>query len=169
MATAQTHLVASLRHGAGVVECVRTVNQFVAQHSAEREFVTLFLGIIDTEARTLTCVDAGHGYAALVCPGIGAERINVTGGLPIGIDTVANYGSSELALPEGCRLVLFSDGIPEQRSPEGEEFGFGRVLEILNHCTDMEADITAVTNGLRAFAESDAFADDVTMASIGMV
>ncbi len=166
MATVQSHLAAALRHGNDPVACITTVNQFIAQHSADREFVTLFLAVIDISERTLTCIDAGHGYAAMILPDASVERLSVTGGLPIGIDATCAYQATTVPIERGARLVLFSDGIPEQQSIDGEEFGFARVLELLAKSGDMEADISCVTRGLREFAETDACADDVTLATI---
>lgn len=166
MATVQSHLAAALRHGNDPVQCMNTVNKFIVQHSSEREFVTLFLAVVDAAAGSVTCIDAGHGYAAMVRPGAAIERLNVAGGMPIGIDAGCEYQASAIPISPGSRLVIFSDGIPEQQSIEGEEFGFTRVLELLAKSADMESDISSITKSLRDFAESDSFADDVTIATI---
>lgn len=166
MATVQSHLAAALRHGNDAVQCMNTVNKFIVQHSSEREFVTLFLSVIDTAAGAVTCIDAGHGYAAMISPDTSAARLTVAGGLPIGIDPECAYQATTIPMQPGARLILFSDGIPEQQSVEGEEFGFARVLDLLANSGDMEKDISSVINGLREFAETEAFADDVTLATI---
>jgi sigma-B regulation protein RsbU (phosphoserine phosphatase) len=61
----------------------------------------------------------------------GVERLDA-GGLPFGIDTQAPYELGRAQLSRGDLLVIFTDGLVEAVNVNGEEYGEGRLLEMLN-------------------------------------
>jgi sigma-B regulation protein RsbU (phosphoserine phosphatase) len=69
------------------------------------------------------------------------------------------------AFPEDARVVLYSDGLVEAASPEGEPFGFDRLLEILRTGSDLdgEAMIRAILEDLTAFTDGAPLGDDLTL------
>jgi serine phosphatase RsbU (regulator of sigma subunit) len=109
-------------------------------------------------------VDAGHGLAVRVRSGA-AERVEAEGGFPMGVSSDQPYGCTELRLMPGERLVLFSDGLKEQQSAEGEEFGMPRILNALGGSGSCDEDVERLFGAVRAFAGGESFADDVTVAS----
>ena len=62
--------------------------------------------------------------------------------------------------------MVYSDGVAEQQNPEGEEFGVERVLLALQGSTSGEDDLKRVLKDMEAFAQSEHFADDVTVACV---
>lgn len=179
MATAQAHLHASLHHTGDPAAAVIEVNRHIAPRIKDGKFITLWAGIIDPAARTLTYVDAGHGHC-MIKPGTGdAERLGSTGGLPIGISAEAEYPPDTATIPPGGRLILYSDGLVEQQSPAGEEFGLSRAISALAGASAPEHDVVALFDALLAFATPEpaqgakatppdriSLADDVTIASL---
>ena len=167
MASIQAALAMEVRGDAPPNEIVERLNAYVAAHSSGAEFATLFLIVIDHATLRATMVDAGHGYAALIRKG----EISVLasdGGPPVGAVDGLPYAATEIDVLPGDRIVLYSDGVAEQQNPKGEEFGVERAFEALRGAANGEEDVAQLVTALRAFASSDHFADDVTLASVSI-
>ena len=53
------------------------------------------------------------------------------GGIILGITPMAAYQESQASLDPGDVLVLFSDGVTEASDPNGQEFGEGRLADLV--------------------------------------
>ena len=90
--------------------------------------------------------------------------------LPLGIDDFDWRKSATetlLAPPEGAQLVMFSDGLIEARSPEGEEFGMQRLLAALAGAAPGER-LKAVQDAVFSHLDNDAPHDDVTVVIVDL-
>lgn len=94
-----------------------------------------------------------------------AERAN----LPLGVLEAMVYDEGVIQLRGGDRLVFYTDGVTECPSPQEEEFGEGRLREVLQ--ADPNADIPAARDRLLAallqHAEGNLTHDDLTFMLIG--
>ena len=84
----------------------------------------------------------------------------------LGVRQEAAYRAESVPFPRGSRLLVFSDGLLEQRSPEGEQFGLERACDVLRATHTPRDDVIALTRAVRDHAESDALSDDLTVASV---
>jgi len=178
MATAQAHLNASLKHNPDPAAALTEVNRHMASHIKDGRFISLWLGIIDPRPGSLTFVDAGHGHWLVKPAGMPPARIESTGGFPIGIEAGTLYVNDTIAFPPGSRLVLYSDGLVEQQSPEGDCFGLSRAIAAFTQTTAPTTDVASLFASLAMFAappvpggktrtvDDIALSDDVTVASI---
>ncbi len=183
MATAQAHLNASLRREADPAAAVNDLNRHIAGREGESRFISLWVGIIDPQTRRLRFVDAGHGYWLLKHPGCPACRVDTPGGLLVGVDPDGAYQSEELPIEQGSRVIVYSDGLVEQPSPQGEQFGAQRVLDALAASEAPASDVDSLFTALLNFAsptplvsgsqpataprhDQVALSDDVTVASV---
>jgi sigma-B regulation protein RsbU (phosphoserine phosphatase) len=100
---------------------------------------TLVYGMLDVDSRILTYISAGHP------PMIHLRRSSApvfhrSTGLPIALvpDDLAPIviQQAKVSLEPGDRLYLYSDGIPEARSSDREEFGEARTADVLQACMD---------------------------------
>jgi serine phosphatase RsbU (regulator of sigma subunit) len=73
-------------------------------------FVTLFHGQLDSEQRTFSFVDCGHGYVFVRRTDGTVEGLSPRG-LPLGVQGGEVYQEGVVALQKGDVLVLFSDGV----------------------------------------------------------
>lgn len=164
MASAQAYLSSALRWSVDPAKVVEGANDLLSGHAAEGEFASLWFAIA-SPGGGLSCVDAGHGLAAVVRANGQPERVRAEGGVLLGVQSGGQYGSTTLSLAPGERLVLFTDGLLEQHGENGEQFGFERVLEALARCASPAEDVAALVAALATFAAGEAYADDVTIAS----
>jgi len=111
---------ACLLHG------VRLVNRYIARFHENAMFATLFFGILDTRDGTLCYVNAGHHPPYLV-GGKGIRGSIERTGPMIGAIPEAVFTVESERLAPGDSLVLYSDGVPDARNPEGEMFGDDRL------------------------------------------
>lgn len=166
MAMAQSHLHASMLECRDLERATTALNSYLAKHSAENEFVSLIVGLINASDGKVSIIDAGHGYAMRV-PAQGPPcLIEAEGGLVAGVDPTYQYAAEWLECGPGDRLVVFSDGVVEQPNAEGEQFGMQRAIEALTGSTCCDEDADRIFDAVRAFADSESLADDVTVVSI---
>lgn len=189
MATAKAHLDASLVFHGDAARAVAEANHYVSQHCGDGKFISLWLGVFTPQPdgnTELSFIDAGHGYWLVRDGAGGVRRAQYRGGLPLGVESTAGYEAETLILPPRSRMVIYSDGVVEQQSPEGVEFGVERAIETLASCGDVETDVESLVRGVidfahPAFSSSSGvssgsnsrptdrvarLADDVTVASI---
>lgn len=177
MASGQAHLHALLLQHGDPALAVNEVNRYLAEHSPADRFISLWVGLFDSESGTLTYVDAGHGHWAIVSPGADGQskacdafRPEGRGGPPAAIDPDVEYTAHTLPFTDADRLVVFSDGVIEQsragESRSSDHFGMDNVLELLSASGSVEADVETVMRAVLAHAGTDALDDDTTIASV---
>lgn len=166
MATAQAEIRMALTLGLTPERAIRMTNRSLHGRSAEGEFVSLWLGVLDPEAETLEFVDAGHGLWFIVDPDGGCRGVECEGGLVLGVKPDEVYKGETTPFPRGARLILYSDGLPEQQNPEGEQFGSDRARAALTASRTPRDDTLALARAVHEHAQSDTLSDDLTIASI---
>lgn len=167
MATIQSHLDALLRTDQPLPRIVSELNRYISGRSSTSEFASLWIGVLDHAQRTLHAVDAGHGYAILHRSGA-PEMPSFEGGPPIGVEAAFDFGESVIEIAPGDRIVLFSDGVPEQPDRSGELFGVQRIIEALTGSSELDTDLPMLIDALTAHAPTEEFSDDVTIASLAI-
>ncbi|GJQ30015.1 MAG: hypothetical protein HBSAPP03_18990 [Phycisphaerae bacterium] len=170
MATARAFLAAELQRlhaSAGPAAAVTATNRFLASRPLAGRFLSLWVGILHADG-TLRYTDAGHGHWFIVkrCGNLRSTvHQHTDGGIPVGIDPDAAYGEASLILHPRDEVVVYSDGIIEQRGPEGV-FGVDRLLEQIIRGQSPDEDVRFVFDALEAFAGTPAWDDDATVAAV---
>ncbi len=126
-------------------------------------FVTLFLGCIDTEARSF--VYAGAGQQGFLLRADGGVEILESTGCPLGVIDEWNEPSSPATkLESGDMIVLPTDGIEEAMNPNDDLFGRETMLDVIrNHASESAADIVKrLYSAARNFAGGKPQHDDIT-------
>lgn len=165
MAGVQAFLRAMLTETGDAARAAAACNRYVAQVGGGR-FVTCWIGVFDPASRRVEVIDAGHGHVRRVHHDGAVDRPQLTGAIPLGVDVAAAFTSEWLALDEHSRLVLFSDGVTEQRSPDGTCFGALMLDAILERSLSPVQDIRALLAGLELHAGGQPPADDATLLSV---
>jgi serine phosphatase RsbU (regulator of sigma subunit)/pSer/pThr/pTyr-binding forkhead associated (FHA) protein len=164
MAMTQSHLAALLRHTGDLVASVRGANEYLAARAQGGKFATLWLGLLEPGG-LLRYVDAGHGLWMVRRADGRVEQPRSRGSVPLGIDADSPFEEERLELGAGDRVVLFSDGVTEQRDGTGDQFGVERLAAAIREGADPEADVATTFERLLAFAAGTMLDDDATVAS----
>jgi PAS domain S-box-containing protein len=127
-------------------------------------FTTLLFLRLDLKNRQATFVDCGHNPIIHLSSGTGRCHLLKGENLPIGMIEKEEYQQSGFAFGENDLLVLYSDGITENRSNDNELFGIERFTALLEkHAELPTAEIVKkIETALRQFCDCANFADDVT-------
>ena len=169
MATAQTHLHASLARGQSPSQAVRAVNEHICTHMASNKFISLWVGVFDPApdgGGTLTYVDAGHGYWLLTRGDEPPFRTETATGIPLGIEPTFEFEHATLKIAPGQRLIVFSDGVVEQPDPEGQQFGVEGAIHAIAGCGSECDDVERIFEAVLRHAKGPNLADDTTVASV---
>lgn len=167
MASTQSFLHGALLRQQDAATALEEVNRYLTSRSAMNMFVTMWVGVLDPAGGAVRFVDAGHGHWLIKRAGGTVEAAPRVGGIPVAIDSGHHYETGSLPLASGDRFVLYSDGLLEQRSPQGEPFGKERVFAAIAGARGtVQDDVDALFEAVRRFAGTDLLDDDATAASV---
>ena len=123
---------------------------------ATEKFVTLVYLTIDPASGELVCASAGHPQPRLVRPDGSVEAIEASG-LALGIDSDQSYDEVRDRLEPGSLIVLYTDGVVEARSADGELWGHERLDSFLAEHRELPVDeiVDGIIAACREFAGGD--------------
>jgi serine phosphatase RsbU (regulator of sigma subunit) len=135
-AAVRTALGAYAWEGLAPAHMVRSLNDFFMGFSRLETFATLFVGIIDLKAATLTYCQAGHVPAIVVkAADKSIEYLHVQSGV-VGAFREMTYHDGRVDLHRGDTLLLYTDGVTEARAPSGAFFGEEGLTQAVTQCLD---------------------------------
>jgi sigma-B regulation protein RsbU (phosphoserine phosphatase) len=181
------NLQANLRSqcATGLYDLPRTlasVHHSFCESSGDAGYATLFFADYDDCTRRLRYVNCGHLPPLLLCGDgghgghgdvAGAEayasgmrkvrRLDATS-MVVGLFNDWQCEVAEVRLAPGDTLVLYTDGITEARSAEGEEFGESRLIAALRSYCHLPVGplLQAIVGAVRQFSAGEQ-QDDITM------
>jgi serine phosphatase RsbU (regulator of sigma subunit) len=138
-------------------------NEVIAGNIAPGKFITFFCAIVEEGGRKIDYCNAGHNPPLVMRSDRTVERLT-EGGPLLGVFPQACYVGGTTALGPGDKLVLFTDGITEATSAEGEEFGEERLIDVVMRAKSGGAQglRLAVMDAVRGFA-GESLQDDATL------
>lgn len=165
-------LLASLLQGAfllgtGEPEQIQStlsrVNQYLIERTKGEKYATVFYGTMSAEG-CMQWANAGH-CAPLLLHTDGRLHALQTTGLPLGMLETAEFAVESIQLEPGDKLVIYSDGLTEAESPDGEFFGSDRLRTLLRvHARDgCGALHAALLKAVESHTEGSDPGDDVTL------
>ncbi|MCU1398597.1 MAG: Serine phosphatase RsbU, regulator of sigma subunit [Acidimicrobiales bacterium] len=129
-AAAINSLRSARRTGTDIVAAFRGADQLIQTRFGDSYYVTGQFGSLDFDTGILTWVNAGHVLPMLVRNGTYAGELTCTPSMPLGLGgPVVEVATHQLQ--RGDRLLFYTDGITESRSPDGEHFGRERLSDFL--------------------------------------
>jgi sigma-B regulation protein RsbU (phosphoserine phosphatase) len=139
------------------------LNTVLCDSVAPGKFVTFFYGVIDSQQRQLHYENAGHCLPLLVrADGSIVMPASYSGVL--GLFSHWTFQDSELQLISGDCLVLMTDGVLEAANAEEEEFGYQRLIAVVekSRTSGVHGIRTAILEAVSAFCEGK-FDDDASL------
>ncbi|MDA2912452.1 SpoIIE family protein phosphatase [Acidobacteriia bacterium AH_259_A11_L15] len=107
-----------------------SVNRLLCESTGAGHYATLFFGSYDDATRRLRYANCGHNPPLLLRGDGTVERLTATATV-LGMFEKWECSVAEVSLAPGDTLVIFSDGVTEAMSDEGEEFGDARFVKAL--------------------------------------
>jgi serine phosphatase RsbU (regulator of sigma subunit) len=92
------------------------------------------------EKKLLTYAGAGHPPLLFFRKSAGNASEVVENGLFLGMFPEATYASLQTPISAGDRCVIYTDGVPEAKSPAQEEFGTARFKRFMESNQALAAD-----------------------------
>jgi serine phosphatase RsbU (regulator of sigma subunit) len=140
-------------------------NNYIARlHGRTNMFATVFMAVLNPENGALDYLNAGHEPALIVKRDGSIMELRPTGPA-LGMMPEARFTAAAARLEPRQSLLAFTDGLVEGRSPTGEGFGSERLRDVVRRhggATPSEM-VTAMVEGLKAFARQAEPHDDLTM------
>lgn len=148
---------------ASVAECIRRLNCRLYRSTGPEKFATLFYGILDAAAHTLTYCDAGQEPPFILKRGKGPARLREGGSL-IGIADELPFEEANVSLDEGDILVIYSDGVTEAMDCNRGQFGETKLLDVVTRNAGLSARqlIDSIVSAIREHAGGAQQHDDIT-------
>lgn len=153
----QAMLRVAFRIGADLESAVMHVNNQLMEDLPDDRFVTAFAGFLDHHTHEVCFHSGGQGPILHYRAGDDRVETHYPTSIPLAIAEITEEKPPEkLQMAPGDILLLLSDGIFEYRNGAGEQFGEGRVAEIVRDSQDL----SMIVLGERLFAEVEAFAGE---------
>jgi sigma-B regulation protein RsbU (phosphoserine phosphatase) len=139
------------------------LNRFLYDRTGGEKYATVFHCLIHSYGR-FQYINAAHCPAMLVRPSGRLSDLDATG-MPVGLVEGAEFTLADGTLFSGDKLVIYSDGVTESQSAQGEFFGKKRLHDLLvehaaESCTAIH---DAIQEAVTAFAEGALQSDDITV------
>lgn len=156
----------TLEHPGEPERICHEVNQRILEYTEAKQFVTVFLGILDVQSGLLVYSNAGHNPPVLIS-GASASPPRLLGrtGPALGILEEARWQQASMQLAPGDVLVLYTDGITEAESDGGGTFELERLVETACGSVRQPAEAIrdAILERVHRFTGGAALADDVAL------
>jgi sigma-B regulation protein RsbU (phosphoserine phosphatase) len=137
------------------------VNKVLLNDFPAARFVTAIYAIVDSSSRKITFANAGHLNPILVNSS-GAEFLETKSGLPLGI-MECEFSETQIEMPRGSRLFLYTDGVTEAANSSLAEYGSTRVRD---HIAGQTATVQSLLDDVSKFTSGYPASDDVTAVMI---
>jgi serine phosphatase RsbU (regulator of sigma subunit) len=168
----QGFLHAALQDHGDPGRAVTELNRYVFPRTPGGKFITLWIAVLDHQARAMHAVDAGHGHAYLLAPDGAVSPVPIPKSFPIAIMEETKYDAHRVELPATGRLLVLSDGLLEECAPprEGEpeqdrrahQFSVAGVQACLRNVPAGADEVTALFDAVEKHAGTHQLADDAT-------
>ena len=164
MAGFRAILRAEIRNNYAIRTIFAKVNSLLKEGLKDNQFVSAFYGVLDVARRRLTYSNAGH-HPGILLRTDGRRRYLTSGGPVLGILGSAAYNERFIDLLPGDILVLYTDGVIETESPEGEMFEVERLEAFVRTHASLGAQelCELIYAELARFSGRDEPADDTTI------
>jgi serine phosphatase RsbU (regulator of sigma subunit) len=164
MANIQASLRTRFALGQDLASLARELDTDIGASTPAAVYATLFVGLLDSDSRTLRYVNAGHNPQFVLRHSGDLERMDATG-MPIGLLPGNGYIERRIGLSAGDMLFFYTDGCVEAENATGEMFGSARLESLLVRHQRQTGDETLarVEQAILQFRSGREPFDDATM------
>ena len=149
-------------------EVLRAVNRQLLDMNASGMFVTVLYGVFDRPTRSFQYARAGHDLPLILDIQREPLPLDFGPGQFLGVFPEPHIDEQCVTLPANSLLIMFTDGVTEAMSANGEFFGEERLRAVLHAGRNptAQAACEAVFAEVRAFSDYAAQRDDITLLAV---
>ena len=149
-------------------EVLRKVNQLLLEMNTENMFATLLYGVLDPRKREFHYVRAGHEHPLWITAEGDCIQPEAHTGQPLGILPVPALDEQTFYLESGALLLLFTDGVTEEKDVQFNLFGVERLRAVVAQHRHQPAQVLCnlLLEELNTFRSSGAQNDDITLVAV---
>ena len=124
------------RSDRSLVDTAERIHEALLEAFAGSAFTTAVLAELDTDTGMLTWINAGHPEPLLLRRGHRIKSLHAHPVLPLGLHILGSARTPEVPigreqLEPDDRVLFYTDGVTEARSPTGEFFGEQALTDLL--------------------------------------
>ena len=164
MALTRTLVRAAVIETESPAEALRRVNDLLIPDTQQGMFVTAVYAVLYLDSGELIYANAGHNPPLWTTQDGKVERLTRTG-MALGVIEGEKIEERSIRLTEGDCLLLYTDGLNESFSPEGDIFGEERIIAALQTGKKKSAEriLQGIESELNDFVGDEEQSDDLTM------
>jgi len=164
MASLKGNLDAYVKSLFSINEIIARVNDSSTSTESDPILTGLFYSVLELDSGTLTYVNAGHNPPLLIRRD-GSVSVLDIGGLILGLLPEAEYTFGTEKLEPGDVLILYTDGLTEAMSIDGEEYGLDRLRDLVLDSRDLSARkiVNSLLDSITEHSEGTSQGDDQTL------
>jgi sigma-B regulation protein RsbU (phosphoserine phosphatase) len=168
MAVVRSLLRAEASRCLAPAQVLRNVNELLLEMNTEGMFATLLYGVLHPAIKEFHYVRAGHEQPLLVNAAGEVNNPLPQNGQPLGILPDPDLDEQSCHLDSGSVLLLLTDGVKEEKDPQGRLFGMQQLKEIIvqNRQQPAQAMCDHLLDALNVFRGSLTQSDDITLVAI---
>ncbi|PYU39051.1 MAG: hypothetical protein DMG54_28220 [Acidobacteria bacterium] len=142
---------------------LQSVNRLFYENTTDESYATMFFGVYDDSSRSLRFANCGH-VAPLILRSDGSVQPLTSTTTVLGLFVKWESTIDEEKLCPGDLLVICTDGVTEAPNPHGEEYGQGRLAELIQANRDLPVNelLAAIQASVQEFSGATQ-ADDITL------
>jgi len=168
MAVSRTLIRATALKGISPDECLTYVNSLLCRESVSSMFVTVFYGILNFKTGELNYANGGHNPPYIISLDGELRKVDLTGGLALGVMEGFMYKNNILHLKPGDTIYTFTDGVTEAMDPEFELYSDERLESFLKEkCALSATELVKETFvDVHNYAKDAQQSDDITILAV---
>lgn len=143
------------------------VNATIQATNRKKLFITIFLALYNIRTGELQYCNGGHLYPLIISPNGNVRKLDDNKNLLVGIFENKTYNTRTIYLEEGETILLYTDGITEAASADGQPFGETQLLEHCRSHADKNPEdvIVELINRLYLYTDNSR-SDDITILAL---
>ncbi len=148
-------------------EIMSLLNKMLTRNNQTEMFVTMLIGVLDTQTGELTYSNAGHN-APFLFSDKGCSQLPLLPKLPLGLFDGVTYVEQKYTMEKGQTILLYTDGLTEAENEKRGQMGTRHVKEMLDGMVDKTAHevIMEMRRQLKRFVGKAEQSDDLTLFAI---
>jgi sigma-B regulation protein RsbU (phosphoserine phosphatase) len=155
-------------HARSPGEVLLNVNQHLMEMNAQGLFATVLYGVLEQGSGRFAYARAGHELPLLRLEDGRISQTTRGVGQPVGIFETPLIDEQVMEIPPGAMLVLYTDGVTDERDRQGEIYGKSRFEEMVHDLPAVSAQAACdqIMEAVSRFLQGAQQDDDVTVVAV---